>query len=115
MAMASRLAGVAVGAGIGASVLAASLYNVDAGHRGVIYDRIQGVKNTVKKEGTHLLIPFLQRDIVYDVRLLSFFFLCDYANHWKFPLISNYPFTKHRNTFIIIFHQFYVLSFIINK
>ena len=68
MAMASRLAGMAVGVGIGATVLAASLYNVDAGHRGVIYDRIQGVKNAVKKEGTHFLIPFLQRAIVYDVR-----------------------------------------------
>eukprot|EP00483_Globobulimina_turgida_P000535 UN00535 len=68
MAMASRLAGTAVGLGIGASVLATSLYNVDAGHRGVIYDRILGVKNLVKKEGTHLLIPFLQRAIIYDVR-----------------------------------------------
>eukprot|EP01083_Nonionella_stella_P168584 569534_1 len=68
MAMTSRLVGTAVGLGIGATILATSLYNVDAGHRGVIYDRIQGVRNTVKKEGTHLLIPFLQRAIIYDVR-----------------------------------------------
>ena len=68
MAVASRLIGGAVTLGIGGSLLAASLYNVDAGHRGVIYDRIQGVKNLTKAEGTHFLIPFLQRAIVYDVR-----------------------------------------------
>ena len=68
MAMASKLAGTAVGLGIGGTILASSLYNVDAGHRGVIYDRIQGVRNYVKKEGTHFLVPILQRAIVYDVR-----------------------------------------------
>ena len=66
--MTARLIGSAVGIGIGGTLLASSLYNVDAGHRGVIYDRIAGVKNLVKAEGTHFLIPFLQRAIVYDVR-----------------------------------------------
>ena len=35
MAFAPRAAGLAVGIGIGGSILAASLYNVDAGHRGM--------------------------------------------------------------------------------
>ena len=71
MAFAPRLAGTAVALGVGGSLLAASLYNVDAGHRAVIYDRFQGVKNVVKEEGTHLLLPLLQRAIVYDVRYVQ--------------------------------------------
>ena len=69
---ASRFAGLAVGGGIFTSVAAASLYNVDAGHRAVIYDRFQGVKNVIKQEGTHFLVPILQRAIIYDVRTSAY-------------------------------------------
>lgn len=65
---ASKFGGLAVGLGAFASITAASIYNVDAGHRAVIYDRFQGVKNIIKNEGTHLLVPILQRPIIYDVR-----------------------------------------------
>jgi len=68
MAFAPRLAGAAVTLGLTGAGIAACMYNVDAGHRAVIYDRFQGVKNIVKSEGTHLLIPILQRPIIYDVR-----------------------------------------------
>lgn len=68
MAFTARLTGSLIGFGIAGTVLAASMYNVDAGHRAVIYDRFQGVKNLVKTEGTHLLVPMLQRAIIYDVR-----------------------------------------------
>ncbi|ETO04725.1 hypothetical protein RFI_32669 [Reticulomyxa filosa] len=37
----------------------------------VIYDRYQGVQNTVKGEGTHLLVPILQRAIIFDVRFVK--------------------------------------------
>ena len=46
----------------------ASLYDVKGGTRAVIFDRLSGVKETVMNEGTHFLIPWLQRAIVYDVR-----------------------------------------------
>lgn len=53
----------------GAVALAqASLYDVRGGSRAVIFDRISGVKDTVVNEGTHFLVPWLQRAIVYDVR-----------------------------------------------
>lgn len=68
MAFTARLAGIAVTLGLAGTALSSCLYNVDAGHRGVIYDRIAGVKNDVKAEGTHFLIPILQRAIIYDVR-----------------------------------------------
>ena len=46
----------------------ASIYDVKGGTRAVIFDRLSGVKEQVVNEGTHFLIPWLQRAIVYDVR-----------------------------------------------
>lgn len=45
-----------------------SIYNVPAGHRAVIYSRIDGVGQTVMEQGTHFLLPWLQRPITFDVR-----------------------------------------------
>ena len=59
---------MAVPAAIGVSLLSASIYDVRGGSRAVIFDRIQGVKEEVVNEGTHLLVPWLQRSIVFDVR-----------------------------------------------
>ena len=41
---------------------------VDAGCRGVIFDRFQGVKQTVSGEGTHFLIPLIQKPIIFDCK-----------------------------------------------
>ncbi|OQO09880.1 Prohibitin-1 [Cryoendolithus antarcticus] len=46
----------------------ASIYDVKGGTRAVIFDRVAGVKDTVVNEGTHFLVPWLQKAIVYDVR-----------------------------------------------
>lgn len=46
----------------------ASIYDVKGGTRAVIFDRLSGVKEGVINEGTHFLIPWLQRSIVFDVR-----------------------------------------------
>jgi prohibitin 1 len=45
-----------------------SIYDVKGGSRAVIFDRLQGVKEGVVSEGTHFLVPWLQRSIVFDVR-----------------------------------------------
>jgi prohibitin 2 len=45
-----------------------SLYNVEAGHRAIIFDRIVGIKKEVIHEGTHFLIPFIQWPVFYDIR-----------------------------------------------
>lgn len=63
-----RVAGLSIGLGVGGFLLQNCLYNVDAGHRGIIFDRLQGVKSDIYKEGTHFLIPVLQKAIIYDVR-----------------------------------------------
>ena len=43
-------------------------YIVDAGCRGVIFDRFQGVKQNVYGEGTHFLIPVIQKPIIFDCK-----------------------------------------------
>ncbi|XP_042468316.1 prohibitin-1, mitochondrial-like [Zingiber officinale] len=45
-----------------------SLYNVEGGHRAIVFNRIQGIKDKVYPEGTHLMIPWFERPIIYDVR-----------------------------------------------
>ncbi|KAB1266152.1 Prohibitin [Camelus dromedarius] len=45
-----------------------ALYNVDAGHRAVIFDRFRGVQDIVVGEGTHFLIPWVQKPIIFDCR-----------------------------------------------
>lgn len=41
---------------------------VQGGQRAVIFDRIQGVKEQSTGEGTHFLVPWLQRAVLFDVR-----------------------------------------------
>ena len=58
----------AVPAAVGISFVQASIYDVKGGTRAVIFDRLSGVRDEVVNEGTHFLIPWLQRSIIYDVR-----------------------------------------------
>lgn len=44
------------------------LYNVDAGHRAIIFDRFQGVRPHVIGEGTHFMVPWLHQPIFFDIR-----------------------------------------------
>ncbi|KAF8468880.1 putative prohibitin-1 [Kalaharituber pfeilii] len=64
----SNITKLAVPAAVGISLLQASLYDVKGGSRAVIFDRISGVKSQVVEEGTHFLIPWLQKAVIYDVR-----------------------------------------------
>ena len=48
--------------------VSASIYDVRGGTRAVIFDRLSGVKEQVIDEGTHFLVPWLQRAIMYDIR-----------------------------------------------
>lgn len=58
----------AVPAAIGISVAQSAIYDVKGGTRAVIFDRLSGVKENVVNEGTHFLVPWLQRSIIFDVR-----------------------------------------------
>ena len=58
----------AVPAGAAFALANAAMYDVKGGSRAVIFDRLAGVKENVVQEGTHFLIPWLQRPIVFDIR-----------------------------------------------
>lgn len=59
---------VALPLGILATGLEYSMYDVKGGSRGVIFDRLSGVQKRVIGEGTHFLVPWLQKAVIYDVR-----------------------------------------------
>ncbi|KAI9141372.1 prohibitin-1 [Paraphysoderma sedebokerense] len=63
-----RFAKFAVGLGAVASAAQYSMYDVQGGYRAIIFDRWSGVKNDAIGEGTHFLVPWLQRAIQMDVR-----------------------------------------------
>ena len=44
------------------------ILTVKGGHRAVIFDRFAGVRPKTIGEGTHFLIPWVQRAIIYDIR-----------------------------------------------
>jgi prohibitin 1 len=55
----------------GAAVLGANtcLYNVDAGHRAVLFDNVRGgIQEVVKAEGTHFIVPIIQSPRIIEVR-----------------------------------------------
>ncbi|XP_050639167.1 prohibitin 1-like [Macaca thibetana thibetana] len=53
---------------VAGGVVNSALYNVDAGHRAVIFDWFRGVQDIVVGEGTHFLIPWVQKPIIFDCR-----------------------------------------------
>ena len=64
----TNLARAAFGLGLGATVLNSSLYTVDGGQRAVLFDRFRGVIDETVGEGTHFLIPWLQKPFIFDIR-----------------------------------------------
>ncbi|CDR43761.1 CYFA0S12e04038g1_1 [Cyberlindnera fabianii] len=62
------IAKIAIPAGIAVSAAQYSMYDVKGGSRAVIFDRLSGVQQKVIGEGTHFLVPWLQKAIVFDVR-----------------------------------------------
>ena len=63
-----RLGQLGIGFAIAGGVAQSALYNVDGGQRVVIFDRFSGVKEEIVGEGTHFLIPWVQKPIVFDIR-----------------------------------------------
>ncbi|PHT51544.1 Prohibitin-6, mitochondrial [Capsicum baccatum] len=54
--------------GLGVYGVVNSLYNVDGGNRAIVFNRILGIKDKVYPEGTHFMIPWFERPVIYDVR-----------------------------------------------
>ncbi|KAJ4973180.1 hypothetical protein NE237_006354 [Protea cynaroides] len=64
----TNLARAAFGLGTGVTILNSSLYTVDGGQRAVLFDRFRGVLDETVEEGTHFLIPWLQKPYIFDIR-----------------------------------------------
>jgi len=61
-----RLAGVATA---GTFTVSSCIYNVDGGQRAVMFDQLRGgILPDITEEGTHFLIPLIQRPIIFDIR-----------------------------------------------
>jgi len=63
------LGGVLAAAGLGLYGVSNCLFNVEGGKRAIVFNRVGGIKDQVYEEGTHLMIPWFERPIIYDVRL----------------------------------------------
>lgn len=68
MSFFSFVAKAAIGLGATASLVSTAMYNVEGGQRAIIFDRLSGVKQQVIGEGTHFLVPWLQRPVFFDIR-----------------------------------------------
>eukprot|EP00590_Aulacoseira_subarctica_P006312 CAMPEP_0172423198 /NCGR_PEP_ID=MMETSP1064-20121228/14406_1 /TAXON_ID=202472 /ORGANISM="Aulacoseira subarctica , Strain CCAP 1002/5" /LENGTH=284 /DNA_ID=CAMNT_0013164431 /DNA_START=27 /DNA_END=881 /DNA_ORIENTATION=+ len=54
---------------VGAFTVNSCIYNVDGGERAVLFDSLRGgILPDVRSEGTHFVIPVIQRPIILDVR-----------------------------------------------
>ncbi|RKP13652.1 band 7 family-domain-containing protein [Piptocephalis cylindrospora] len=60
--------GLLIGLGALGLGLNSALFNVDGGHRAVKYSRLFGVQKEIYMEGTHVMIPWLETPVIYDVR-----------------------------------------------
>nr|KYP76272.1 Prohibitin [Cajanus cajan] len=64
----SNIARAAVGLGAAATALSSTLYTVDGGQRAVLFDRFRGILDSTVGEGTHFLIPWVQKQYIFDIR-----------------------------------------------
>ena len=64
----TKIARVAFGLGATATVLNTSLYTVDGGQCAVLFDRFRGILDKTAGEGTHFLIPWVQKPYIFDIR-----------------------------------------------
>ncbi len=64
-----RLSALSGSLAIGAITANSCLYNVDGGERAVLFDTLRGgILPDVRGEGTHFIIPVIQRPIILDIR-----------------------------------------------
>ncbi|CAA7017479.1 unnamed protein product [Microthlaspi erraticum] len=77
----SALLKVGVIGGLGVYGIANSVYNVEGGHRAIMFNRLTGIKDKVYPEGTHFMIPWFERPIIYNVRAVPYQVNSDTGSH----------------------------------
>ncbi|XP_051129908.1 prohibitin-3, mitochondrial-like [Andrographis paniculata] len=56
------------GIALGCATIAKSFFLVNGGHCAVVFDRFRGVIDDTSGEGLHLLIPWIQRPVFFNIR-----------------------------------------------
>mmetsp|Transcript_13421 Transcript_13421/g.36065 ORF Transcript_13421/g.36065 Transcript_13421/m.36065 type:complete len:281 (-) Transcript_13421:1088-1930(-) len=64
----SKLAGLSLALGVGASAVQSTLFVVEGGHRAVMFNRFTGIEKDVRGEGFHFRIPWVQRPVLFEIR-----------------------------------------------
>nr|KAF7389717.1 hypothetical protein H0235_018201 [Vespula pensylvanica] len=59
---------VLAAAGVAAYGVAKSMYTVEAGHRAIIFSRLNGIQKDIFSEGLHFRVPWFHYPIIYDIR-----------------------------------------------
>jgi prohibitin 2 len=54
------------------AIPAGTLVTVAAGHRAAVFNMLSGVEHHAMGEGTHLIVPFVQSPVMYDVRTQTY-------------------------------------------
>jgi len=68
VALLTKVAKVAMAFGIGGGLLNSAIFTIDGGHQAVLFDRFHGVLEETSGEGTHFIIPWLQKAFIFDIR-----------------------------------------------
>jgi prohibitin 2 len=62
------MAQLLIGGGLAVYGLTNSIFNVEGGHRAIVFNRLMGIKEEVYQEGTHFMLPWFERPVIFDVR-----------------------------------------------
>ena len=57
-------------------LLKKGIYRIEPGYQSIHFNMLSGISNQVHKEGYHLVIPFLEKPIIYDCRMKNHTYLC---------------------------------------
>lgn len=64
----SALGGVLFTAASSYYLYKSAVFQVDTGHRAIIFNKFSGLGKFTYREGFHFIIPWFERPIIYDVR-----------------------------------------------
>ena len=64
----SKLGWLGIGMAAVGTAVSQCLFNVDGGERAIIFDKFRGVLPYISGEGTHFMIPLIQKPYMYSIR-----------------------------------------------
>lgn len=84
-----KLALASLGTFFSGYVLYKSLFKVEPGFQALKFNIFNGVGTRIFREGYHILVPFVQRPIIYDCRMKNSVFVCVCGTKGNIPTITS--------------------------